>query len=132
MSEGRGVAMAILGIVALIAVVGLVLLFSGRLTAKVVAGDPIYGVSKLYVPEFRAEERLEGRLVKGVEYTQEGNIVAEVGGKTAGFRNPANYVCKPGFNEMGTSEFGSMGEPQGCYASGYNTLCCPESGLDIR
>ena len=39
MEEGKGVAMAILGIVAVIAVVGLVLLFSGA-SGKIISGKP--------------------------------------------------------------------------------------------
>ena len=73
--SGKGVALAILGIVAVIAIVGLILLFSGaKKTGQVVlAGDKLYGgsVSDAEYPY------LENRPVKGVPVTPEGIQVAD-------------------------------------------------------
>src|SRR3989344_7563193 len=73
--NGRGVALAILGIVAVIAIVGLILLFSGaKKTGQVVfAGDKLYGgsLSDVEYPY------LENRPVKGVPVTPEGIEVAD-------------------------------------------------------
>lgn len=68
--NGRGVALAILGIVAVIAIVGLVLLFSGaKKTAQVATGlDKEYGGSLKDV-EY---PYLEGRSVGGSPVTPEG------------------------------------------------------------
>ena len=53
--EGRGVALAILGIVAVIAVVGLVLLFTGA------TGEMNYG----YIMDYGAAKLYPGKVVKG-------------------------------------------------------------------
>lgn len=74
--SGRGVALAILGIVAVIAIVGLVLLFSGaKKTAQVATGlDKEYGGAMKGV-EY---PYLEGRTVKGgVGATPEGVPVSD-------------------------------------------------------
>ncbi len=74
--SGRGVALAILGIVAVIAIVGLVLLFSGaKKTAQVATGlDKEYGGAMKGV-EY---PYLEGRTVKGgVGATPEGVVVSD-------------------------------------------------------
>ena len=74
--RGRGVALAILGIVAVIAIVGLVLLFSGaKKTAQVASGlDKEYG-GALKGVEY---PYLEGRTVKGgVGATPEGVLVSD-------------------------------------------------------
>src|SRR3989338_11647504 len=70
--NGRGVALAILGIVAVIAIVGLVLLFSGaKKTAQVAQGlDKEYGGSLKDV-EY---PYLEGRSVGGSPVTPEGVV----------------------------------------------------------
>ncbi len=73
--SGRGVALAILGIVAVIAIVGLVLLFTGaKKTGQVVlVGDKVYG-GALKDVEY---PYLEGRPAKGVPVTPEGIEVAD-------------------------------------------------------
>lgn len=74
--SGRGVALAILGIVAVIAIVGLVLLFSGaKKTAQVSAGlDKVYG-GALKDVEY---PYLEGRTIGGgAATTPEGVRIAE-------------------------------------------------------
>ncbi len=142
MSEGRGVALAILGIVALIAVVGLVLLFSGRLTAKVVADDPIYGISKVYgrspgEQAIGSENPNSGSWVTGTPYTWEGQQKVVVGGAQADYRNPSDddYVCNDGFIKVGSRSILRYGDDtEGCYPdpSGDGSYCCPASGLDLR
>ncbi|MEM4247101.1 MAG: hypothetical protein QXR48_03895 [Candidatus Woesearchaeota archaeon] len=65
--EGKGVALAILGIVAVIAVVGLVLLFTGA-TGKYTA----YGMPKLYPGKV-----VKGETGQGFPYLGSGEYVAE-------------------------------------------------------
>ncbi|MEM4242425.1 MAG: hypothetical protein QXM31_00820 [Candidatus Woesearchaeota archaeon] len=65
--EGKGVALAILGIVAVIAVVGLILLFTGA------TGDyAAFGVPKLYPGKV-----VKGEIGQGFPYLGEGEYVAE-------------------------------------------------------
>lgn len=145
MTEGRGVALAILGIVALMAVVGLILLFTGRLTGQVVTNDIYggYGSPKVYGGWNRAQENsprsidnpYAGSWVKGVPYTWEGQEVAVIGGEQATYRVPtAQTACPKGFIRAGTRRLGGMTEEQvdGCYDYGFGdgSLCCPPTGFD--
>jgi hypothetical protein len=143
MAEGKGVALAILGIVALIAVVGLVLLFSGKTTGGVVANDPIYGQNKVYGGWNRVQEESPrgtvglpnaGSWVKGVPVTQEGQPVAVVGGSQAIARVPSLQTTCPN----GQIRVGSRGilrltdsEWETCVPSdiGDGSYCCELEGL---
>jgi len=140
--EGKGVALAILGVVALIAVVGLVLLFKGA-TGNVVAYDPIYGSDKLYGGWDRVQENAprgdvghpyQGSWVKGVPYTWEGQEVAVIGGSQATYREPTRFTTCP----QGQIRVGSRGiqrltddEFATCVPSeiGDGSYCCEIEGL---
>ncbi len=157
MSEGRGVALAILGIVALIAVVGLVLLFSGRLTGKVVTNDIYggYGANKLYSGGYRAQGDAprgpvgypeeykggyvsnpnQGSWVKGVPQTWEGQEVVAIGGSQATARVPTKFTtCPAGLDRMGSREMQSLDDDEysRCVPGGFDdsSMCCPKLGLN--
>jgi hypothetical protein len=159
MSEGRGVALAILGIVALIAVVGLILLFSGKLTGNVIAPD-LYGSYGIPAPKTyggwdRVQETsprgavvnqadtsgggssypFEGSWVKGVPYTPEGIPVAVVGGSQATYRQPTRLTaCPPGLTRMGVRQMQTLSDERfgQCIAGdfGDGSMCCPVSGVN--
>lgn len=104
MEEGRGVALAILGIVAVIAVVGLVLLFTGS-TGKYVGN---------YIPQDKVYpgKVVLGETGQGFPYLGGGEYVAE---------QPGDCMS----NEVFMQEGGTMGQgidPQ---------LCRPGSRLEI-
>jgi hypothetical protein len=140
--EGRGVALAILGVVALIAVVGLVLLFRGA-TGNVVAYDPIYGSDKLYggwdrvqenAPRGSVGEPYAGSWVKGVPTTWEGQTVGVIGGSQARYRVPSSFTTCPagqirvgarGMDRLTDDEFAT------CVPSeiGDGSYCCEIEGL---
>ncbi len=159
MSEGRGVALAILGIVALIAVVGLILLFSGKLTGQVTLpvayGD--YGIpspktyggwdnAQLLSPRGAvvAQEAMtgggasypnEGSWVKGVPYTPEGIPVAVIGGSQATYRQPTRLTtCAPGLARLGVRQMQTLSDEAfaQCIAGtfGDGSMCCPVSGVN--
>lgn len=159
MSEGRGVALAILGIVALIAVVGLVLLFSGKMTGQVTApGAEIYGgygSNKLYGGSYRVQESAprggvsypdaykggyvanpnEGTYVKGVPTTWEGQVVSVVGGSQATYREPTRFTtCPAGMDRMGSRQIQSLSDDEfaKCIAGNFDddSYCCQTDGLD--
>lgn len=159
MSEGRGVAMAILGIIALIAVVGLILLFSGKLTGKIVTQEMYggYGANKLYggwanaqVESPRgpvvaqdtmsgggASNPYQGSWVKGVPYTPEGIPVAVIGGNTATYRiESAQTACPVGLARMGVVQMRSLTDDAfaNCIAGNFNdgSMCCPTTRLAVR
>jgi hypothetical protein len=151
MTEGRGVALAILGIVALIAVVGLVMLFSGRMTAKVVAGDPIYGVDKLYgrPPGQQAigstDNPYSGSWVKGsyapgaggVMYGENIQPVKVIAGSQADYRVPAEQTktCPRGLDYFGARQAMSLDDDEyGTCVDAFDGrgLCCDVSGLQVR
>jgi hypothetical protein len=134
MTEGR-VSLAILGLVALIAVTGLVTLFSGRPTGNVVTEEMYggYGSDKLYGNWPYAEQRIHGSLVKGVEQTVEGQNVAEVGGASSIQRTPSYYTtCAQGERSVDVEEMLAM-EERGSTCSfnaGINRWCCSVVGLN--
>jgi hypothetical protein len=159
MSEGKGVALAILGIVALIAVVGLVLLFSGKMTGNVVApGAEIYGgygANKLYGGNYRVQESAprgavsypetykgghvanpnQGTYVKGVPVTWEGQVVSVVGGSQSIYREPTRFTtCPAGLDRMGSRQMQSLSDAEfvKCVDGGFgdDSMCCPTYGLD--
>ncbi len=88
--EGKGVALAILGIVAVIAVVGLVLLFSGS-TGGFVGG---YGSPKVYPGKV-----FQGETGQGFPYSGEGAYMAEQVGDCLSnefwTQNPLANGCRP-------------------------------------
>ena len=143
MSEGKGIAMAILGIVALIAVVGLVLLFSGKMTGGVVANEAIYGANKVYGGWDNSQQNsprgttglpYAGSWVKGVPVTQEGQPVAVIGGSQAIARVPSLYTtCPMGQVRVGSRNIQSLtdGEWETCVLSeiGDGSYCCTLDGL---
>ncbi len=155
----KGVALAILGIVALIAVVGLILLFSGKLTGDVVAPMAYGGIgaNKVYGGWDKAQENAprgavvqteqqggggvsypyEGNYVKGVPYTPEGIPVAVVGGKDATYRQPSRLTtCPPGLDRMGRLQMQTLSDTQfeqcipGNFGDG--SMCCPNTRLAVR
>jgi hypothetical protein len=65
MEEKKGLALVILGIVAVLAVVGLVLLFKSALTGGYSVSSTLYGSPKMYIGTGQAQ-RLEGSWVTGV------------------------------------------------------------------
>ncbi|MEM2916367.1 MAG: hypothetical protein QXT19_03370 [Candidatus Woesearchaeota archaeon] len=159
MSDGKGVALAILGIVALIAVVGLILLFSGKLTGEVT--QPVtyggYGASKLYGNWNKVQEEAprgavvaqsdlrgggvsypyEGNWVKGVPYTPEGIPVAVVGGKDAVYRQPSRQTtCPPGLVRMGVRQMQTLSDDEFalCIPGNFDdgSMCCPVAQLTAR
>ncbi|MEM4239994.1 MAG: hypothetical protein QXM31_00830 [Candidatus Woesearchaeota archaeon] len=158
MTEGRGVALAILGIVALIAVVGLVLLFSGKLTGDVV--QPLsygYGANKVYGGWANAQESsprgavvstnvqtgggssypYEGTWVKGVPYTPEGIPVAVVGGSQATYRQPTRYTtCPPSLDRMSRLQMATLSDEEfaQCIPGNFDdgSFCCPNTKLNPR
>jgi hypothetical protein len=159
MSEGRGVALAILGIVALIAVVGLILLFSGKLTGQVTLpaayGDYATPSPKTYggwnnvqllSPRGAvvAQEAMtgggasypnEGSWVKGVPYTPEGIPVAVIGGSQATYREPTRLTtCQPGFARMGRLQMQTLSDESfaNCIAGSFGdgSMCCPAPSLN--
>lgn len=133
MSEGRGITLAIFGIVALIAIVGLVLLFSGRLTGNVAYGstDPgIYGGDKLYGGGQYGVELpyTVNRPVKGVYQTWEGNEVAITGTKRTTTRIPSKWTtCEDG-HRVDVTQLGSMMERgSSCvFNVDLNSWCCSD------
>lgn len=159
MSEGRGVALAILGIVALIAVVGLILLFSGKLTGKIVTQEMYggYGADKLYggwdnsqvlspkgpvvgqeaMKGGGASNPYQGNWVKGVPYTPEGIPVAVIGGQEATYRiESSKTACPVGLARMGAVQMRSLSDEQfnNCIAGNFNdgSMCCPVTNLAVR
>lgn len=155
MADGKGVAMAILGIVALIAVVGLILLFSGAATGDVVT-DSLYGRDKLYGGWDRVQQAsprgavgypdtykgggisrpYEGTWVKGVPTTWEGQNVAVVGGKQAVYREPSRFTTCPagqvrvgqrGLLRLTDDEWGTCQ----LFSGGDGSYCCQLEGLDV-
>ena len=143
--EGKGVALAILGIVALIAVVGLILLFSGRLTGKVANSDVYGGVgaSKVYggwdnaqvnAPRGSVGEPNEGSWVKGVPQTWEGQTVAVVGGSQSRYRVPSTQTtCPAGQIRIGERGMQRLTDDEAatCVLSeiGDGSYCCVIEGL---
>jgi hypothetical protein len=150
MSEGRGVALAILGIVALIAVVGLILLFTGKLTGQVVASPSVYGgagANKVYGGWYRVQEEsprgavrpdvgvsnaYEGTWVAGVPYTPEGIPVAVVGGSQAIYRQPTRLTtCPAGLTRMGSRQMQTLTDEEFgmCIAGNFDdgSMCCPSA-----
>lgn len=131
MSEARGVALAIFGIVALIAIVGLVLLFSGRLTGKVVTNPGTYGQNKLYGGGAHGIENpyTINRPVKGVYYTPEFQDVVETGGSRSLNRIPSIVTknCPPKLTYFGASKISEVGENFGecIVADDGKGWCCP-------
>ncbi len=135
MSEGRGVALAIFGIVALIAVVGLVLLFSGRMTGKVT--DPyLYGDDKLYGGGQHGIELpyTLNRVVKGVRYTPEFQDVVEIGGPRSVERVPSLTTknCPRGLHYYGSRNIMALGDNTEACVNAYDNagLCCPFDSFD--
>lgn len=145
MADSKGVALAIFGIIALIAIVGLVLLFSGKLTGQVV-NDPIYGLNKVYggwdrvqqeAPRGSVGEPYAGTWVKGVPYTQEGIPVSVVGGSQARYRVPTpQTTCPASLERMGTRQMQSLSDDEfaKCVDGGFGdgSMCCPMQGLITR
>ncbi len=136
MSEARGVALAIFGIVALIAIVGLVLLFSGRLTGKV-TNPALYDQDKLYGGGSHGIEvpYTINRVVKGVRYTPEFQDVAETGGKRSLERIPSLTTknCPPKLTYFGARSISAVGEDFGeCIVAddGKGWCCPPPARLD--
>jgi hypothetical protein len=138
MSESRGVALAILGIVALIAVVGLVLLFSGRTTGQVTIPGIYggYGADKTYGGWERAEETTprgdvghpyQGSYVKGVPTTWEGQTVAVVGGSQATYREPSRFStnCPPDLDYYGSRQAQSLSDDE------WETCITADDGLGM-
>ena len=150
---------AILGIVALIAVVGLVLLFSGKLTGQVVTPAAYGGIGapKVYGNWNKAQEGAprgavvqtaqqggggvsypyEGNWVKGVPYTPEGIPVAVVGGNEATYRQPSRQTtCPPGLTRMGRLQMQTLSDEEfeqcipGNFGDG--SMCCPSARLPLR
>lgn len=68
--EKKGLSLVILGIVAVLAVVGLVLLFKSALTGGYSVSGNMYGPQKVYIGTGQAQ-RLEGAYVTGVPYYYE-------------------------------------------------------------
>ena len=159
MSEGRGVALAILGIVALIAVVGLILLFSGKLTGKIITQEMYggYGADKLYggwanaqvnspkgpvvgqeaMSGGGASNPYQGNWVIGVPYTTEGIPVAVIGGNEATYRiESSKTACSIGLARMGAVQMRSLSDEAfaGCIAGNFNdgSMCCPITRLAVR
>jgi len=146
MSEGKGVALAILGVVALIAVVGLVMLFNGS-TGKVVVGNiyssgygapapHIYGrapgnqeVGSYYNPN-------AGSWVNGAPTTWEGQNVAVIGGSQAMYKVPSpQLACPPNTLRMGVANMRSLSDDQlnlCVLATQFDdgSMCCPTNSLD--
>jgi hypothetical protein len=87
--EGRGIAMAILGIVAVIAVVGLVLLFRGGAGQVVLPGGKVY-----------PGHVVTGDTGPGFQYSGEGAYVYEQQGSCLSneffTQNPLANGCRPG------------------------------------
>ncbi len=159
MSDGKGVALAILGIVALIAVVGLILLFSGKLTGEVTQPATYggYGANKLYGNWDKVQEEAprgavvaqeeykgggvsypyEGNYVKGVPYTPEGIPVAVVGGNEATYRVSSRLTtCPPGLDRMGVRQMQTLSDSEFglCIPGNFDdgSMCCPVEGLQAR
>ncbi len=142
MAEGKGVALAILGIVAVIAVVGLIMLFKGG-TGEVVVGG-IYGPDKTYGGWERAQEGAprgnvgqpnQGTWVKGVPTTWEGQKVAVVGGSQATYRVPTPLTtCPSGQIRVGSRNIRALSDNEfnSCVLSkiGDGSFCCEFEGLD--
>lgn len=150
MAEGRGVVLAILGIVALIAVVGLVLVFSGKSTGQVVlparyGQDKLYGGGKGQPFESDAPGRAglpySGGWVAGSPYTTAaGEAYGEtkqrkvvVGGKTSLERVPSRYTtCPPGLNRADYTELTGLSDEEfaACiFNRDLNSWCCPAASL---
>ncbi len=158
MSDGKGVALAILGIVALIAVVGLILLFSGKLTGEVTtSGIGGYGANKLYGNWDKVQEEAprgavvaqselkgggasypySGNYVKGVPYTPEGIPVAVIGGQEADYRiSSIQTTCPPGLARMGVRQMQTLSDDNfgRCIAGSFDdgSMCCPVAELQAR
>lgn len=149
MTEGKGVAMAILGIVALIAVVGLILMFSGQGTGGAV-WPQAYGPNKLYGGyEEQQENPYAGSWVAGTPYTTAaGEAYGEtkqakvvVGGKSSLERIPSRYTtCPPARTAGGgvmAMQRADAGEVQGLGEKAFdclfneelNSWCCPAASL---
>ena len=138
--------MAILGIVALIAVVGLILLFSGKLTGKVVVGNSYDSVAGVPAPHLygRApglqdvgsyDNPNSGSWVNGVPQTWEGQTVAVIGGSQAVYRVPSpQTACPPNTLRMGAASMRRLSDDQLsiCVDGGFNdgSMCCPTNSLD--
>ena len=138
--SGRGVALAILGIVAVIAIVGLVLLFSGaKKTAQVSTG-----LDKVYGGALKGEEwpYLEARTIGGgARVTPEGVPLAE---EAAAYAEGVPYrtfsrvqdqiptpqtTCGAGFFEVPVQSKqrveASTGLKCSDYVAGIDSYCCP-------
>jgi hypothetical protein len=146
MSEGKGVALAILGTVSMIAVVGLVMLFHGS-TAQVVVGNEfsssygapaphIYGrapglqnVGSFYNP-------YAGSWVNGAPTTWEGQNVAVIGGSQAMYKVPSpQLACPPNTLRMGVANMRSLSDDQlnlCVLATQFDdgSMCCPTNSFN--
>lgn len=138
--------MAILGIVALIAVVGLILLFSGKLTGKVVVGNiystdyaiptaHVYGRAPGLQEVGSMDNPYSGTWVTGKPQTWEGQNVAVVGGSQAVYRVPSpQTACPPNTLRMGTASMRRLSDDQLniCVDGGFGdgSMCCPTNSID--
>lgn len=145
--SGRGVALAILGIVAVIAIVGLVLLFSGaKKTAQVAQG-----LDKVYGGALKGEEYpyLEGRTVgggarvtpEGVPFAEEATAYAEGVPYRTYSRVPdqipaTQTTCGANFFEVPVQSKQRVEASTGLKCSDYvaaiDSYCCPVPKIETK
>jgi len=131
--EGKGVALAILGIVAVIAVVGLVLLLSSAKTGNVVrAASNGVTSQKIYGGALDNEELpyTINRPVKGVYFTPDPNYVSITAIKRGVDKIPSRLTaCGEYLYEADYNEAVSAIEQGGdcTWNSGLNRYCCVDS-----
>ena len=151
MAEQKGLSLTILGIVAVVAILGLVLLFKTAVTGGQVY--PLsYGADKLYgggkAVAYGSTEPWTPSWVSGKPVTPEGQQVlvgssgevpgyytARTGIKSATRRQAADFTtCGEGLIEVTEFEIEQQGlDPAKCYYdSGLNRYCCGWDGLQVR
>jgi hypothetical protein len=143
--EQRNIAFAILGIIGVLAAVGLVITLTGESTGQVVYIPSQYGPAKLYgrapglqkfgtIENPYAQERVVGSdtpgAAWGASYGENPPDVAIVAGHEALYRVPTKQTtCPRGFMRIEPARADKMPEEQmaGCavYEGGGGSLCCP-------
>jgi len=149
MAEHKGLSLTILGIVAVVAILGLVLLFKTAVTGN--QAYPLsYGADKLYgggkTVAQGGTEPWTPSWVKGVPVTPEnqrvldassnevpGYATARTGIKSATRRQASDFTtCGAGLTEATEFEVEQQGLSGCVYDAWLNRYCCSTTGLNIR
>ena len=126
MAEGKGLSLTILGIVAVVAILGLVLLFKTATSGGVVIP---YGADKVYGGATRASQSpWSPSWVSGGPVTPEDQKISVIGGKSATWRQPSRFTqpCGSGKIEVTENRASAYSNCAGPNANGQ--YCCDAPG----